>query len=209
MKGWVKVITVVGLVVVGLLAGAFWVLREAFGPLHRTVEIDMGSGRTLIGHETYHGDFAAEFYDVDFSLADGDHAVIDLGSGTFSAPDWDAYVKLFEIGDWLVLPVADGPYAKILLTNMHTRATTDTIFFVDALRTDSLWKTKYYKEVPNADYRGRSSIASIQKNIFSIHFEYGIGSGDQSHVYSQMAECEMDSVSGRFITKEWGDRAEW
>ena len=84
MIKWIpRILLGIIILVVLFLIGANWILREAFGPKTKTVEIKLDSDGTLICNETYNADMAAVFYDVDFKLETTDNEYFELGSGSF------------------------------------------------------------------------------------------------------------------------------
>ena len=146
-----KILLIIVFVIFGLLLGATWILKEAFGPKYRTVEIELNKDRKLICEETYNADFAAVFYDVDFVLKEKDKEDINLGQATFSDENWDKDLKLIEIGDWIILPIDQGALSKALIRNRRYKTTKDTTFSPLELRYDKAWKAKY-DEIPAWNY---------------------------------------------------------
>lgn len=204
-KGCIRVLIGAFLFVGALATLTWWVLRQTFGPRYRTVEIAISPDKTLICEETFHAGYGGESYFVTFSLADGDKDVMGLGNTIYSGKKWDTTLLLSEIGDWIVIPVDQYGYSKILLTNIHTGLNKDTIFFPVNLREDSLWKAKY-NDVPDAYYIGQSNMESVGKNRFSVNYNYRTGSDDSAPIYNQVCVYEFDSLAGKFVTRKVGDR---
>ena len=69
MKKWIKRIgiSLLALLIV-LFVGVIWIIKEAFGPKHKNLSIQIDPENSLICKETYAADMAAVFYDVDFFL---------------------------------------------------------------------------------------------------------------------------------------------
>ena len=109
----VKWIIRIGIVLVILVLvffiGVSWMFREAFGPKYRTVRIKLDNERILVGNETYSADFAAIFYDVNFTLETKETGTYKLGWGTFSDEHWDKNINLYDIANWIVLPIRSNP----------------------------------------------------------------------------------------------------
>jgi len=96
-------ILVIVLVSIGIIFICFlWILREAFGPKYRKVDIKIDDNRTLHCSETYNADMAAVFYDVDFILEDKSNKNLKLGSCTLGDDNWEKKIKLHTIADWIV-----------------------------------------------------------------------------------------------------------
>ncbi len=191
---------IVVLVILGLLLGAKWILKEAFGPKYRTVEIELNNDRKLVCEETYNADLAAVFYDVDFILKDKNKEDINLGQASFSNENWDKKIKLVESGDWIILPIDQGAYSKVLMSNDRLKILKDTTFSPLELRYDNVWKAKY-DEIPAWVYTGQSKIDSIIENTFYVNYEYRIGLYEPFEFYNQTIEYEMDEWTGEFVTK--------
>ena len=207
IKKTFKILLIIVLVIIGLLLGAKWFLKEAFGPKYRTIEIELNNNRTLICEETYNADFAAVFYDVDFALKEKNKDEIELGRATFSNENWDKDLKLLEIGDWIILPIDQGSYSKILMTNHNLKISKDITFSPMELRYDKNWRMKH-NEIPAWNYTGQSKIDSIIGNRFYINYEYRIGINKPFEFYSQSIEYEMEITTGNLKTKTIFERKE-
>jgi len=200
MTKWIKRIGIALIVlVIGLSIITYWAFREAFGPKYRTVQIQIDEKRTLIGKETYNSDLAALFYDVNFTLVTKNLGEYKLGSGSFSDEHWEKDIKLFDILGWTVLPVKDGSYSKILLTNKVTKTNKDTIFSPQNLLYDSLWKQKY-NDIPTWVYSGSSKLDSIIGDRFFITYEYRIGEHEPFKYYRSTIEYYLDNMTGKLKT---------
>lgn len=209
MKKWLKriVLTVLVLVLVFFIA-AYFLIKEAFGPKYRTVNILIDKNKTLVGHETYNADFAAVFYAVNFEIRfDNSKDTFKLGNGTFSEENWDKNIKLYETGNWLILPVNDNSFSKLLLKNKVNRQNIDTIFSPLELRYDPLWKSKY-KDIPSWTYEGSSKIDTINNDKFAVTYDYRIGDYEPFKFYTQILEYEIDFKTGNIKTVKVADRIE-
>ena len=207
MVKWIKRIGIVLVIlVVVLFIGVSWIFREAFGPKYRTVRIKLDNERILVGNETYNADLAAVFYDVNFTMETKETGIYKLGWGTFSDEHWDKSIDLYDIANWIVLPIRGNPL-KILLTEKTTKVNIDTIFNPVDLRYDSLWKKKY-DEIPDWVYRGSSKLDSIINDRFFITYEYRIGMYPPLKFYKQTIEYYLDTTMGELKTKNIFERQE-
>lgn len=180
--------------------GTYILLRLAFGPIQRTIEINLSNNQKLNCKETYNGDFAGEFYDVDFSLIDNDE-VFEMGRATFSKGDWDKQIKLYSMGDWYILPVKDLSYLKLLAINARSKLKTDTVLSPHDLRLDTNWKAQN-KDVPAWNFTGDSELTSLEEGELPVEFGYRIGNGEQFRHVRQQIRYNFDTISGNLIVKE-------
>jgi hypothetical protein len=190
-----------------LFIAAYFLIKEAFGPKYRTVNISIDKNKTLIGHETYNADFAAVFYDVNFELIVNNKDTFKIGNGTFSNENWDKVIRLYEIDNWFILPVNDNSYSKLLMTNKISRQSIDTVFSPLDLRYDSLWKSKY-KDIPSWPYGGLSKIDTLQNDRLSVTYNYRIGDYEPFKFYRQTLEYNIDFKTGNIKTIQVADRIE-
>lgn len=205
MKKWIiRIFTTLGILTIIVVFGGYWFLRQAFGPLERTVEIEISDNQTLICKEIYNADFAAVFYDIDFKLIDNKQT-FDLGGATFSKDNWDKELKLYTIGDWYVLPAKDNSYLKILATNKKSGIHKDTVLSPHDLRRDKLWKSKN-KEIPAWVYTGSSELVSINKDEMTVAFEYRLGDYEPFTFVRQKIKYQLDNNKGDLLTKDIFDR---
>lgn len=198
-KGF-KILLIVVLIVLAFLLFAKWYFREAFGPIYRTVEIELNSDRKLVCKETYAADLHAVFYYVEFTLKERDKEDINLGRTTSLHENWEKDIKLIEWKDWIILPVVNYSYSKVLVNNDKLNVSNDTIFSPLELGKDKAWKAKY-GENPSWCYTGESRIDSIVNNRFYVNYKYLMGINEPYEYYSQIIEYEMDSLTGKFTTK--------
>ncbi|MFY7732370.1 MAG: hypothetical protein ACOVSR_02725 [Bacteroidia bacterium] len=200
MIKWIKIIGISFLGLFGLLIICSpWIMKEAFGPKYRTVEIMIDDNRTLKCVETYNADLHNVFYDVDFSLDDKTNQILKLGKGEFADENWAKDIHFYAFGNWFILPVCDYSYAKILLTNKINSLNKDTILSPLNLRYDSIWK-KTYDEIPAWTYSGTSKVDSVAKDKFYVTYEYRIGDYQPFQFYSQTIEYRMDTVTANLTT---------
>lgn len=196
------------LVLLVVLAVAFmWIIKSAFGPSHKTVSIDLGSGKTLVGEETYNADFAAVFYDVDLKLVTRNLDTFKFGRATFHDENWHRNLRLDTVGNWFALPVKESSYSKLLLANRITKESRDTVFSPLELRYDSLWRA-IHDEIPVYLYTGTSTIDSIKLNNIFVTYDYRIGYSEPFTFFVQSVEYVLDPTSGKVITKKVFERKE-
>ena len=201
MRKWIKRIAIAFIVLVAILfIGVNWIIREAFGPKYRTLKVPLNDRQTLIGDETYNADFAAVFYDVEFTLETTNEGTHNLGRASFSDEHWNKDIRLYNISDWFVLPVNDGSYTKILFANKIDRKSKDTIFSPNNLRYDELWK-KHYNEIPAWAYYGTSKLEYVNNDKLFVTYEYRIGDYPPFKFYNQTIEHWFDASTGNFHTK--------
>ncbi|MEZ4777056.1 MAG: hypothetical protein R3D00_28025 [Bacteroidia bacterium] len=202
-----KLVLIIGLTFVGFLLVAKWILRGAFGPIYRTVEIEVNNDKTIICKETYSADFAGVFYDVDFTLKEKNKEDINLGQVTFSNENWDEGLTLNEIkiGDWIVLPIEQGSRSIILMTNQKLKIFKDTTFSPLYLHHDKKWKNRY-GELSPWPYGVGSKIDSIVRNDLYINYKYRIGINSPSKFYYQTIRYKMELTTGNFTTDTIFDR---
>jgi hypothetical protein len=205
MNKWLKRILITVTVLSELIIGANWILKEAFGPKHRTVNIKLDDNRKLICEETYNADLAEVFYDIEFSLTDKNKGQIKVGRATYSKPDWEKEIKLIQIDNWLMIPAKENSYSKILLTNQILGIAMDTILSPQELRYDNLWKAKH-NDIPAWTYSGSSQVDSVQKNNIYVSYEYRIGDYEPFTFYKQTIEYTLDAKSGKLKSKKVFDR---
>jgi hypothetical protein len=87
-------------VILGLTVLFFILIKLAFGPLHKSVIINLGGEGKILCQETYNGDLAGEFYDVEMSLQTVDQEKYKIGSVTFYNDKWSEQIEVNRIGDW-------------------------------------------------------------------------------------------------------------
>lgn len=148
-----------GIVLVVLIT-PFVLLRLAFSPLHDSVTIDLGAEGRLICDETYNGDLADEFYDVEMILEMPNGKKWDLGSVTFHDQNWSREIKTKRIGDWLVIPLEPENFVQVKMLNTANGQLNDTTLLPFELRKDLLYKERF-KDRPNHLYPGTSKIMDI------------------------------------------------
>ena len=181
---------------IGLLIGAKWFLKEAFGPSYRDFEIQLSSDKKLIGQETYMADFAAVFYDVELNLV-SDSDTTRLGRTTFNSEGWEKNLELLELEDWNLVLVKDNTYFQVLGTNNKRNLKIDTTFSPLDLRYDSLWK-RDNSDIPAWTYTGTSKIDSITENSFYLTYHYRMGLYEPFEFYDQTILYSMNQNTGQF-----------
>jgi hypothetical protein len=179
----------------------FIFLRLAFGPLHDTVTIDLGTEGKLICDETYNGDFSDEFYDVKMSLEMQNGRKLDLGSVTFHDQNWSKDIKTKRIGDWLVIPLEPENFVQVKILNTSTGQLNDTTLLPFDLRKDLLYKGRF-KDRPNHLYAGSSKIMDISGDMIEVNYEYKAKAEHPSEILvNQRAVYEIDLTEGKLQTK--------
>lgn len=204
-KGCSTAIGVSLFLIIGLFIAAKWMLQQAFGPVHRTVELPLSGGRKLIGEETYLADFAAVIYAVDFTLIErGD--TVELGQAVFNEAGWEEDIRVLETGGWMVLPACDEMYAKILGVHRVNGSRMDTTFSPVHLPEDSMWKNRYEDEVVG-DYRvEESDIDSLVDGSLYVTYKYRVGLDSPFVSYRQTIRHELIKETGAFRTAEIYER---
>lgn len=200
-----KGLIIATLILVGVFLGIHWIIKGAFGPIQKTVEIKLKSGLTLLGEETYNADFAGVFYDIDFSLLEGNPQPLLLGEATFPKDNWADSLEVQKIGRWYILPVNSKGYSKLLLNKRGNQRNKEIIFSPLELRYDSLWKSNY-SDIPDGSYYGSSKIKSIMKNRYQIQYKYRISSNNKFSFFNQVIEYELDSLKGEVLTRKIFER---
>jgi hypothetical protein len=200
MKKWIKRIAIVLLVLlIVLFIGANWIIKEAFGPKHKTVIIHVDSENSLTCEETYTADMAAMFYDVDFSLKNKNNEAVNLGTATFPTENWRKDIRLYHIDNWNVLSANGQSYSKLLMTNQFLNKQQDTVFSPLELRYDSLWKLNY-NDIPSWPYSGSSNIDTLIGDKIQVSYQYRIGDYPPFKFYSQTIEYKVDATTGHIKT---------
>jgi hypothetical protein len=208
MIKWIKriAVTLIILIVVFLLV-ASWFLKEAFGPKHKTVTIQLNRDSFLKCREAYNADMAAVFYDVDFTLINKGNDTTDLGSATFLVHNWKKNIRLYNVADWFILPVKDMSHSKLLIKNKRLDITADTVLSPLELRYDSVW-SKIYDDIPAWVYSGSSKVDTIIGRKLLVTYEYRIGLYEPFKFFSQTIEYEIDTLNGRLKTRRAFERSE-
>jgi hypothetical protein len=194
-----------GIVLVAVIV-PFISLRLAFGPLHDSITIDMGTEGELICDETYNGDFADEFYDVEMILETANGNKWDLGSVTFHDEDWSKQIKAKRIGEWLVIPLQPENVVQIKMVNTSTGQLNDTTLLPFDLRKDLLYKERF-NDSPDHLYPGTSKILDISGNMIEVNYEYKAKAEHPSEILvNQRVVYEIDPTEGKLQTKQLHDR---
>jgi hypothetical protein len=128
-----------------------------------------------------------------------------FGRATFSNENWQKNIKLIEFENWLILPIDQGTYSKILMNNRNLKIHKDKEFSPLELRDDKTWKLKH-KDIPAWVYTGKSIIDFIVENRLYVDYEYRIGLYEPFEFYNQTVEYEMNVENGEFMTKKIFER---
>jgi len=190
----------------GLVSIPFIFIQLAFGPLHDSVTIDLGTEGELLCDETYNADLADEFYDVKIILKTLDGTKHDFGAVTFHDQDWNKRISTTRIGDWLVIPLQPEKFVQIKMLNTVTGQLNDTTLQPFDLRKDLLYKEKF-KDRPDHLYFGSSRIDAISGNFIEINYEYKAKAEYPTEILvNQKVVYELSPVDGKLKTKEMRDR---
>lgn len=208
MTKWIKRIAIVLLVlIVGLFLAATWILKEAFGPKHKTVTINLDNEDTLICKETYSADMAAVFYDVDFTLQKKNKETVFLGAATFPTEDWEKDIQLYTVNNWHILSAMGHSYSKLLMVNPLLNKQIDTVFSPLELRYDNQWKSTTH-DIPSRVYRGTSTIDTLVSDKLQVSYQYRIGEYPPFKFYTQSLHYTIDTTTGDIITTKVLERIE-
>ncbi len=205
MSKTIKILLIIVISLTGLLLFVNYIYRQAFGPTSRTLEIELKDKMVLSCVETYSADFAAVFYDVDFTLLEGDKRKTYIGSASFSNQEWTNSINLKKIGNWIILPVKQMSNAKLLMIDLKSKNRIDTTFSTQQLRNDKLWKEKY-KDIPDWSYDGETYVDSIVGNRIYVNYHYRITRHEKFEFYNQTFEYTFDTRTGKIMTKELLER---
>lgn len=193
-------------IALGLVLIPFIFLRLAFGPLHDSVTIDLGTEGKLICSETYNADFADEFYDVKMILKTLNGKNYDLGSITFHSQDWSKLITTRRIEDWIIFPLEPENFVQFKMLNTISGQLNDTTLKPFDLRKDLLYKEKF-NDRPDHLYTGRSRIHNISGNTIEVNYEYKAKSVYPSEILvSQKVTYEINAADGKLKTKKVDER---
>lgn len=192
-----KIAIVFGVLILGIIIGIPIIIKLAFGPTSRTIEIEKPLGK-LICHETYNADIAAVFYDVDFTLTSNSSETFDLGTLTFHKDDWKEKIELNQIGNWYYLKANYSTLAKINLIHKNSKKEVTFEFDPQELRSDSIWRTTN-KELPAWPY-GSSMIDSIWENHLFVEYDYRLGINPPFEFKRQTVKYSFDTLTGNLAT---------
>lgn len=197
----------IGLAIVLVIIAAFFMfLRLAFGPLHDSITIDLGTEGELVCDETYNADLADVFYDVKMILKAANGKKWDLGSVTFHDQDWTQQIKPRRVGDWLIIPLEPEDFVQVKMLNILNGELTDTTLVPFDLRKDSLYKERFKKR-PDHLYPGTSKITEISDDMIEVSYEYKAKAEFPSEILvNQIVVYEINLTNGKLQTKEIRDR---
>jgi len=190
----------------GLVALPFIFLKLAFGPISDTVTIDLGREGELICKETYNGDFAQEFYEVEMTLKTPKGKEHALGSALFHDQAWSDRVRAVRLGYWLLIPVEAEEFARIKMVNTNTETVKDTILDLTYLGKDVLYNAKY-KSRPVQSVPGSSRIENISGSVIEVIYEYKAEAQYPLEIdVSQKVVYQVNALLGELETKEIMER---
>ena len=202
-----KKAVLIGLAILfGLLLSAYILKILAFGPVHKTMSIDLDKGTVLIAKEVYNADLADIFYDVSFIVKMDGGKEFDLGSVTFHDEDWKQSFEPKKIGDWWVFPVSTDNYARVIMVNPISGKQNDITFRPVDLRKDTLYKGSY-SDVPDHLFKGSSRIVDVSDGTFQVNYEYKAKAAYPALVHvSHTLEYEFNTSTGLLDSKRIFDR---
>lgn len=108
------------IILIIIIIGFFWMVKTAFGPSFKTINVDHSIGK-LICEEEYNADMAAVFYDVEFKLESKDKQLINLGKLYFQREDWQTEFELKENENWYYLSSNHSNIYDLILTNKSSK----------------------------------------------------------------------------------------
>ncbi len=173
------------LIVIGLLFGAKWFLKEAFGTTYRTVEIDNPVGK-LICMEKYNADLAEVFFDVEFKLETKEEKLIDIGKLNFRIEDWQTEFELKENENWYYLSSNNSRTYDLILTDKISQ---ENLFFsLNANQPKNKNLSKTEKHSISYQYSAFFTIDSIKQDLLYVEYEY---KNDQNSYYTKKQKVEF------------------
>jgi hypothetical protein len=193
-------------IALGLVSIPFIFLKLAFGPIHDSVTINLGTEGKLICDEVYNGDFAGEFYQVKMVLKTSKGRKYNVGVVTFHDQEWSRQIKTMRIGDWLVITLEPENFVQIKMLNTVSGQLNDTTLLPLDLRNDLLYKERF-KDLPNQLYSGSSRVLDISGGIIDVSYEYKAKAEYPSEILvNQKVVYEVNTTEGTLQTKEMHDR---
>jgi hypothetical protein len=201
-----RILWTIFIILVIVVVGGLWIVKQAFGPSERTVEIAVTDTQTLVCKEIYNADFAAMFFDVDFKLINNDNdKTINLGQATFSDDQWDKKIKLDSVSNCYVLSFYEDSYLRLLIGNKITSLNVDTTLVPLNLKRDKTWRQDNRDIKLRRMYSVSSKLEEIRPTFFKVNFEYKT---EDSLSYRQCVIYKVDSITGRLLTKEFFNKEE-
>jgi hypothetical protein len=193
-------------IVLGLVSIPFIFLKLAFGPLHDSVQINLGTEGKLICDEVYNADFAGEFYRVKMVLETSNGRKYNVGALTFHDQDWSRQIKTTRNGDWLVITLEPENFVQIKMLNTVSGQLNDTTLLPFDLRNDLLYKERF-NDRPDRLYPGSSRILDISGGIIDVSYEYKAKAAYPSEILvNQKVVYEVNTSEGTLQTIEIHDR---
>lgn len=179
------------IILIILIIGFFWMIKTAFGPTYRTVEIENSLGK-LICEEEYNADMAAVFYDVEFKLKSKDERLINLGKLFFQREDWQTEFELKENDNWYYLTSNQSNIYDLVLTNKITQENFSFDLESSHPKNKSLWKTE--KNIIGLPYSTNITIDSIKQDTIFVTYEYR-NYGKSNLIKNQTVEFQIDEIN--------------
>jgi len=190
-KGCLITFGIFVLLIIGLLFGAKWFLKEAFGTTYRTVEIDNPVGK-LICEEEYNADMAAVFFDVKFKLENKEGKLVDIGKLYFNIEDWQTEFELKENENWYYLSSNNSRIHDLILTDKISQENLSFNLNTSQPKNKKLSKTEKYNN--SYQYSTFFTIDSIKQDLLYIEYEYK-NNQNSYHTKKQKVEFRIEKLN--------------
>lgn len=189
------------LIAISFLILAVWfvppfLIKSAFGPNEKTLELGGIDEGRLIGEQIYSADLAAVFYRVEFKLINEYQDTLILGKATFSDDNWQGYLKIIKIGGWIILIVNDDGYSKLLMNNWEKDQNKEIVFSPFDLKKDTLWHSKNIDLLAQGHHVS-SRVDSVVGNKIYVYYAYGSGIKEPDSTNGELVEYELDTESAK------------
>ncbi|WNB17763.1 hypothetical protein [Marivirga arenosa] len=195
-----KALGIGAITLVLLVIGFFWMLRQAFGPIERSGELELSDELTLQYQEMYNADFADVFYDVTFELPNSKGELFEIGRATFNNENWESEVQFVESNNCLIFIVQDiGSLAKVIVVNPERTFSIERTFDPQKLRDDPIWQAGNF-ENPVHLYYGSSSVTSVSNDSIQVDFEYRTGYNEPIIFWNQKLNYRLETAPLRILT---------
>lgn len=174
-----------------IIIGFFWLVKTAFGPTFKTVEINNPVGK-LICEEEYNADLAGVFYDVDFKLETKVKQQINLGKLYFQKEDWQTEFELKENENWYYLSSNKSGIYDLILTDKISQENLSFNLQSSQPKNKELWKTEKY--TIGLPYSTTFIIDSLKQNLLYIKYEYR-NNENSKLIKKQTVEFKIDELN--------------
>lgn len=198
-SGCLRALGIGTVILILLVIGFFWMLKQAFGPIERTGELELSDELTLQYQETYNADFADVFYDVTFELPNSKGELFEIGHGTFNNEGWESKIQVKTVNGYLILIAEEGSFAKLIIVNPERTNSLQRTFDPQELRDDPIWEQKNF-EIPVYLYTGSSTITSVSEDSIQVNFEYRTGYYEPFRFWNQKMNYQLETEPLRLVT---------